>query len=332
MTAKTCRSPLTEVHTRLDAVDREAESRREAERILSLAQDSFPTVAAWGFTVLDVASRDVASVQRGFRTLMRKLHPDKVGSDPSIVEAAEIIRKARDACERSLSRWEKPGAPCNLRSVVLCATPGKRKFRLEWAAPLEEQDAAPVRRYIVAAIDPAYGRALTFAVLEPDYSEELRRFVSVDELTSYILAEEELQKMPSVWRQSYATVQVAAANEAGQSCWSVLTIPLDVGVPLLQRLGNFGAKLGFRSESASPGPKTQGFSPGPRVEHTEESEDDVFSQELQRRQGAELRTWLERQRKVELTAWLRSMRWPATGTKPDLVARVMFVREGGPTA
>jgi len=328
-------SPMTEVHTRQEAADREAEARREAKRIAPLVQGRFPTPADWGFAVLDVASRDVASVQRGYRTLMRKLHPDKAGSDPSVVEAAEIIRKARDACERSLSRQERPDAPRNLRSVVLCATPGKRKFRLDWAAPIEEQDAAPVRRYVVAAIDPAYGRALTFAVLEPDYSEELRRFVSLDELTSYVLAEEELQKMPSVWRQAYATVQVAAANEAGQSGWSVLRIPLDVGakpVPLLERLGCFAVNLGLRTATTSPGPKTPGPSPGPKVEQREESEDDVFLHELQKRRGPELRTWLERQRKVELAAWLRSVRWPAAGAKPDLVARIMYVREGGPVA
>jgi len=338
-----CHSPMTEVHTRPEPADREAESRREADRILSLVQDRFPTAAVWGFHVLDVASRDVAAVQRGYRTLMRKLHPDKAGNDPSIVEAVEIIRKARDACERSLSRQEKPGAPRNLRSTVLCATPGKRKFRLDWTAPFEEQDAAPIRRYVVAAIDPAYGRALTFAVLEPDYSEELRRFVSVDELTSYVLAEEELQKMPSVWRQSYATVQVAAANEAGQSTWTVHRIPLDVGakpVPLLQRLGGLAASFGLGTPGTSPGPKTPGFSPGHKIgfspgykiENEQESEDNVFVQELQKRQGPELRTWLERQRKVELAAWLRSVRWPATGGKPDLVARVMYVREGGSAA
>ena len=29
-----------------------------------------------------------------------------------------------------------------------------------------------ISRYVVAAMDPAYGRALTIAVLEPDYSED----------------------------------------------------------------------------------------------------------------------------------------------------------------
>merc|ERR1719411_714019 len=102
---------MTEVHTRLEAADREAEARREAERILPLVQGNFSTPAAWGFAVLDVASRDVASVQRGYRTLMRKLHPDKAGSDPSVVHAADMAREAKDACERGLSKEEPPGAP-----------------------------------------------------------------------------------------------------------------------------------------------------------------------------------------------------------------------------
>jgi len=84
-----------------------------------------------------------------------------------------------------------------------------------------------VRRYVVAAHDPAYGRALTVTILEPDYSQELRRFVSVEELTSYVLAEEELQKMPLLWQQPVATIQIASQNESGQSAWTVLKVPLD---------------------------------------------------------------------------------------------------------
>lgn len=43
--------------------------------------------------------------------------------------------------------------------------------------------AAVPCRYVIAAVDPAYGRALTVTTLEPDYSQELHRFVSVAELT-----------------------------------------------------------------------------------------------------------------------------------------------------
>lgn len=209
---------------------RQTEAAIEVARILPLRREDFATPASWGFAVLGVATRDLVAVQRGYRTLIRKLHPDKAGSDPDIVRAGDVIREAKDACERSLSRQEPPGAPRNLQSTMLCAIPGKRRFRLNWNVP-EGRDTGPVRRYIVAAVDPAYGRALTFAVLEPDYNEELRRFISVEELTSHVLAEEELQKMPELWKQATATVQVAAANEAGQSAWAIHTVTLSRGTP-----------------------------------------------------------------------------------------------------
>ena len=53
------------------------------------------------------------------------------------------------------------------------------------------QGAAPVQKYIVAVFDPAYGKALTVAVLEPDYCEELKRFVPVEEICSYVLVEKD---------------------------------------------------------------------------------------------------------------------------------------------
>lgn len=40
------------------------------------------------------------------------------------------------------------------------------------------------------------------------------------------MSEEELQKMPKLWTQKELQVQVAAANEAGQSRWTTLKIPL----------------------------------------------------------------------------------------------------------
>jgi len=206
---------------------RERDAEREVKRIKGLNKDQFPSGAAWGFAVLDVASRDVSAVQRGYRALMRKLHPDKVGRSSDVTRAVELIREAKEACERGLSRQEPPGVPRCLKSAMVCATPGRRKFRLEWLPP-EEQLSAPVRRYVIAAVDPAYGKALTITVLEPDYSEELHRFVNVEELTSYVFAEEELQKMPRLWQQSSASVQVAAANEAGQSPWANLQFPLRV--------------------------------------------------------------------------------------------------------
>merc|ERR1712028_160045 len=146
---------------------------------------------------------------------MKKLHPDKVHHSALVSSAMEALKEAKEVCERCLSRQFPPGAPQRLSFTPLCTAPGRRRYRLHWAAPLD-QDGAPVRRYMVAALDPAYGKALNIAVLEPDYSEELQRFVDVGELGVYELAEEELQKMPSLWNQATATLQVAAANESGQ--------------------------------------------------------------------------------------------------------------------
>jgi hypothetical protein len=35
----------------------------------------------------------------------------------------------------------------------------------------------------VAALDPAYGQALTITVLEPEYSEKLKRFTTIEDWT-----------------------------------------------------------------------------------------------------------------------------------------------------
>jgi hypothetical protein len=83
-----------------------------------------------------------------------------------------------------------------------------------------------VRRFLVGVFDPAYGRSLTVAVLEPDYDDVARRFVSVEEIDSFILAEEEMSKMPRLFKESTVTIQVAAANEAGQSPWATLIVPV----------------------------------------------------------------------------------------------------------
>ncbi|CAE8670683.1 unnamed protein product, partial [Polarella glacialis] len=293
------------------AAQAQAEASREVIRILKLRKDSFPTPAAWGFAVLDVPStstHDISAGQRGFRTLMRKLHPDKAGSaaGPGLAQAAEVAREAREAIERGLSLEEPPGAPRNLQYSMLCATAGNRKFKLHWASP-EVRPEAPVRRYIVAALDPAYGRPLTAAVLEPDYCEALGRFVSVEDLTSYTLAEQELQKMPSLWQQPSATFHVAAANDKGQSPWAVIQVKL-------------GSASGAAARRRPEGGEAQNGEPA--------VDDPAFNKQVIRRRGPELRAWLEQQKKGPLASWLRFVNWPSLGTKDDLVSRIMFVREG----
>jgi len=196
------------------------------------------------------------------------------------------------------------------RVETLCSEAGRRRFRVSWAPP-QEQPSAPVRRYVVAAVDPAFGQALPVTTLEPDYSQELHRFVSVDELTSFVLAEEDLDKMPSLWLQQTATVQVAAANEAGQSAWIVLRFSL-VG----QGVGQKAAVAPRRRESGVGGAGLEdfvGLSKGAAA----------FEMELKRRHGRELRSWLSRQLKGSLAAWLKSMHLPCKGSKEELIEQVL---------
>lgn len=308
-----------------EAVQREREANDEVFRILRLRRDSFHSSALWGFTVLALPAgshRDSSTVQRSYRTLMRRLHPDKVAQTQKVVKAVEIIREAKDACERSLLRMEPPGMPRGLRSEPIdTTTVGRRRFQLRWASPAIVP-SAPVRRYIVAAFDPAYGKPLTITVLEPDYDQELGRFVSIEEMGSYVLAEEELQKMPSLWQQKRAKVQVAAANEAGQSPWATLEVPLSSA--------QFLTASTTASNCSSGSPCSPGFyscsDSSPKAAADEKWS---FEMELRRRCGQELRIWLRTQLKARLMSWLRSMNTETTGTKEELVQKIMLIVEGG---
>jgi len=311
-------SPLDPVAGSASSV-REQEAAIEVKRIGNLRRESYGSVSSWGFAVLG-SLRDVAAVQRGYRGLMKKLHPDKVQHSASVSKALEALKDAKEACERYLSRQVPPGVPRKLSFTPLCTTPGRRRYRLYWTAP-QDQESAPIRRYIVAALDPAYGKALNIATLEPDYSEELKRFVSVEELGAFVLAEEELQKMPKLWCQNAATIQVAAANEAGQSAWAILQVPL----------GSSGAHAaGYLPFNSLP-PMRQAASGTPGASPREDvfSVED-FAVELKRhfeRSGEDLRIWLERCRKPQIVAFLQTMGWPDEGTKGILIDRVIKLME-----
>jgi len=285
----------------------------EVDRILKLRKENFLSPACWGFAVLDVpreTAQDVAAAQRAYRTLIRTLHPDKAGgATPSLAEAAEMAREARDAIARGLNKEEPPGAPANFQYSVVSSELGCRKFKLRWAAP-QTKASAPVRRYIVAVVDPAYGRPLNTAVLEPDYNAVLGRFVPVEELTTYTLAEKELQKMPKFWQQINGTVHVAAANDTGQSSWAVMQVRLQGLKPVREP-----------REAAAAAPAAD-------TAQQDAVDDRAFKNEIARRQGPGLKSWLETQKKGTLASWLRSMHWPAIGSKDDLVQRILFVREG----
>jgi len=277
----------------------------EVQRIMVLRKESFYSIAAWGFAVLSLgaAERDVSTVQSRYRAMMKKLHPDKVGHSAQAVRAVELLREAKEACEKNLCRREPPGAPRRLTYTPLCTIPGKRRFRLSWDPPVE-REGAPVYRYIVAALDPAYGRALTVTVLEPDYNQELRRYVSVDELRSYVLAEEELEKMPKLFQQASAQVQVTAANDTGQSQPATCQVAM---MSVQRPCKNYD---------------------GPDVSRHQESEDRLFDLQVRRKRGIELRSFLSQQKVGVLKQWLKSVLWPPTGNKEELIDRVIFVLDG----
>ena len=217
-------------------VPKEQDALREVQRILPLRKESFRSAASWGFAVLEVASTcDVSAVQHAYRSMMRKLRPDRAGQDAQVARALGLVREAKEAGERSLSRQEAPLAPRRLWHETLSSVPGQRRFKLHWTPP-EDRVSAPIRRYVVAVFDPAYGRALTIAILEPDYSEESRSFVGIESLTAFEFSEEDFQKMPKLWKQTSANVQVAAANKAGQSAWATLQVPLDSATSLSKTL------------------------------------------------------------------------------------------------
>lgn len=292
---------------------REQEAAAEVRRIDNLRRGGYGSASGWGFAVLAVQTRDIPSVQRGYRNLMKKLHPDKVQRTEAVARALDAIKEAKEVCERCLSRQFAPGVPRRFSFTPLCTVPGKRRYRLHWAAP-QETESAPVRRFIVAAFDPAYGKALNVAVLEPDYDEEKKRFLSVEDLKEYELAEEELQKMPALWRQNVATMQVAAANDAGQSAWATLQVPL---MPT----------AATTPSRESPGAARNDFLGMPGSSAFAREEELEFAEEVKSRSGTDLRIFLERSRKPQLVTFVKSMGWSEEGTKGMLVERVVTLMD-----
>merc|ERR1712072_690432 len=124
--------------------------------------------------------------------------------------------------------------------VAHCTKAGERRFRLRWQAP-EGLETAPVQRYVVAAADPTSTVAATRApirlsTLEPDYSQELGRYVTLDELATYELAEEEVsERVPDLFQQSSFTLMVAAANKVGQSPWASVIVDISGSTEPLSR-------------------------------------------------------------------------------------------------
>lgn len=344
-----------------------AETEAEIARIVALRRESFASTAAWSAAVLALpATFSSTDVQRGYRTLMKRLHPDKVGQRPAAARAAELVREAREACERSLLRLGVPRSPQGLTWAPLCTEPGRRRIALSWDTP-RESASAPVRSFVVAAVDPAYGRPLIIRHLEPDFSQELHRFLTVAELTSFVVDEVDLQKMPSLWQQNQASFKVAAVNEAGQSEWASVAVPLHrlheppqptpsgfSGVspaPSSEAGGDLwspaSSEEDFEGSSSYGSSPPSGASGGSRQrarrrgsvasslggedgdDWTDQRSTWNFEMELRHRQGPSLRTWLSRQLKSRLANWLRSLRHSSSGTKEELVRRITRLREHG---
>ncbi|CAJ1385809.1 unnamed protein product [Effrenium voratum] len=311
------------------AVDAARQSREEAAceevaRILPLRRKRFCSEIMRAKAVLGLGpdAHEVSQVQQAFRSLMRKLHPDRIGVNREATEAMELLREAKASCERAFSRLRAPQAPTRLAATVLCAAVGQRRIRLDWRAP-EESRSCPVRRYLVAALDPAYGQALTITVLEPEYNESLKRFTSLDELATYVLAEEELSKLPSFFQQATAVVQVAAENEAGQSAWCTLQLSLRSSASAPRSLKVDEKTTAPRSsKDEKPGKRANPSVPSASSRECREFEATAHS--LAREGGNQLCTWLRKQGKALLGTWLRSQGWPTTGSKDELVDRVAF--------
>eukprot|EP00435_Cladocopium_sp_Y103_P032880 s514_g8.t1 len=136
-------SPPAKPSAQVTSRDREAQE--EVLRILPLRREAFRTTTEWAFTVLG-ASREPGSVQRSYRNLMRKLHPDKVTITDGVEKTTALIREAKDMCEKSFSKIVCPGAPRGLRYEVVDREMGHRRYRLRWLAP-EGCAVAPVSRY-----------------------------------------------------------------------------------------------------------------------------------------------------------------------------------------
>eukprot|EP00913_Durusdinium_trenchii_P001175 g1080.t1 len=132
--------------------------------------------------------------------------------------------------------------------------------------------------------------------------------------------------MPKLWTQSALQVQVAAANEAGQSKWTTLKIPLTgalAGIALSAPAPPVISPPGLGG-SRPPGP-AGGFTSAATMRNrtTALGENDVaaFDKELRKLKGhARLRAFLEPHKKNILQEWLRSVNWSSMGSKQETLA------------
>jgi len=102
---------------------RMGEVKSTAARISAVKKACYTSEVEWGFVVLGKPQRDVHSVQKAYRTLMRPLHPDRAGSLPEAAAAVDLLREAKDLCEKSLRYQNAPDRPTRLTCTHLCSAP-----------------------------------------------------------------------------------------------------------------------------------------------------------------------------------------------------------------
>lgn len=353
------------------AFTRMGEGLSEAQRILGVRKERFATKVEWAYAILDKPQRDLMTVQRQYRNMMRPLHPDRAGTLPEVVAAVDLLREAKDLCERALRQQHPPDRPSRLSFTRICTEPGRRQFRVQWRAP-ESRESAPVHRYVVAVYDPSYGKALAVGTLEPDYSQECGRYLSYDdpELCSYVVSEEDLRKMPTLFKTDVITVQVAAGNNEGQSEWSVLKVRMQeaetrsarsrspggpvrpTGVPVRPTGGpvrptsvpprptsaplpsNRSSVPGLAKPCAPNSTSGRASLPGPgRVSVGSSARpegDSAFNKFVDLKSGNELASWLPHQKKEQIQGWLKRRSQQTSGSKEVMIQRIISLKEDNP--
>lgn len=319
------------------------EAMHAAARILAVRKQLFASKAEWGFAVLDEPTRDVLSVQKAYRVLMRPLHPDRAGNQAEVEAAVDVLREAKELCERALKQQDPPDRPTRLTFKHLCTMPGRRTFKVSWKAP-ENRASAPVHRYVVAVFDPTYGKALSIGTLEPDYSQEHKRYLAHDdpELCSYVISEEDLRKMPNLFKLDVITVQVASGNNEGQSDWSMVKVPIQArrasvggaGEPTANAAATLPARRVSSVGTAAPSKPVGVSAPAPAkrcsVPGHSSTEDIEFCRFIDKKGGRDLEGWLQHQKKEAMQAWLKKRFQQTAGSKEVMIQRIMNIKENTP--
>lgn len=308
----------------LTTASRMTEALAEATRIFAVRKARFVSQVEWGFAVLGNPSRDVVSVQKAYRVSMRPLHPDRAGNQPEVAAAVELLREAKDHCERALRHQSPPDRPTRLTVAHLCTEVGRRQFKVQWKAP-ESRQSAPVHRYIVAVFDPAYGKAISVGTLEPDYSQEYKRFLAFDdpELCSYVLSEEDLRKMPNLFKADVITVQVAAGNNEGQSDWSIVKVRLPAAVRVSSAQTPSRLSIPGPGRASTPGVGLQSAA-------SRADEDREVDRCVEARGGRELESWLQHAKKEQIQGWLKRRYQQYSGSKEIMIQRIITFKEDNP--